>query len=51
MGVPKSLEFRTPMSPGRLWQQQGRRNDTYQSLGPIYGWFTEGFDMADLQEA
>jgi predicted ATPase len=51
MGVAKSLEFRAAMSLGRLWQQQGRRTDAYQSLTPLYGWFTEGFDTADLQEA
>jgi predicted ATPase len=32
-------------------QQQGRRTDAYQFLDPVYGWFTEGFDTADLQEA
>ena len=39
------------MSLSRLWQQQGRRTDAYQLLAPIYGWFTEGFDTADLQDA
>ena len=37
------------MSLSRLWRQQGRRTDAYQLLAPIYGWFTEGFDTADLQ--
>ena len=37
--------------PGRLWQQQGKRAEARQLLAPIYGWFTEGFDTADLQEA
>src|SRR5262249_47655702 len=46
----KSLELRPAMSLARLWQQ-GRRADGYQVLAPIYGWFTEGFDTADLQEA
>ena len=39
------------MSRGRLWQQQGKRNEARELLAPIYGWFTEGFDTADLQEA
>jgi predicted ATPase len=47
----KSLELRAARSLSRLWQQQGRRADAYQVLALIYGWFTEGFDTADLQEA
>jgi predicted ATPase len=47
----KSLELRAAMSLARLWQQQGRRQQAYDLLAPIYGWFTEGFDTADLQEA
>jgi predicted ATPase len=47
----KSYELRTAMSLGRLWQQQGERTEAYDLLAPIYGWFTEGFDTADLQEA
>ena len=39
------------MSLSRLWQQQGRSTEAYQLLAPIYGWFTEGFDTADLQDA
>jgi len=35
----------------RLWQQQGKRAEACELLAPIYGWFTEGFDTADLQEA
>jgi predicted ATPase len=35
----------------RLWQSQGKRQDAYDLLAPVYGWFTEGFDTADLQEA
>jgi predicted ATPase len=34
-----------------LWQQQGKPTEAYALLAPIYGWFTEGFDTADLQEA
>ena len=47
----KSLELRAAMSLSRLWQQQGKRQEAYGLLAPIYGWFTEGFDTADLQEA
>ncbi len=47
----KSLELRAGMSLSRLWQQQGKRAEAYEVLTPIYGWFTEGFDTADLQEA
>jgi predicted ATPase len=39
------------MSLARLWQQQGKRDAARQLLGAVYGWFTEGFDTADLQEA
>jgi predicted ATPase len=47
----KSLELRAAMSLSRLWQQQGKRAEAYTLLASIYGWFTEGFDTADLQEA
>jgi len=47
----KSLELRAAMSLTRLWQQQGQRAAARELLAPIYGWFTEGFDTADLQEA
>jgi predicted ATPase len=47
----KSWELRAAMSLARLWQQQGKRNAAHSLLAPIYGWFTEGFDTADLQEA
>jgi predicted ATPase len=47
----KSLELRAAMSLARLWQPQGKRAEAYELLAPIYGWFTEGFDSADLQEA
>ena len=39
------------MSLSRLWQQQGKRAEATALLAPVYGWFTEGFDTADLQEA
>jgi predicted ATPase len=47
----KSFELRAATSLARLWQRQGKRAATYELLAPIYGWFTEGFDTADLQEA
>ena len=47
----KSLELRAAMSLARLWQQQGKRAEAYALLAPVYDWFTEGFDTADLQEA
>lgn len=47
----KSLELRAVMSLARLWQQQGKRQQARQALAAVYGWFTEGFDTADLQEA
>ena len=47
----KSLELRAAMSLSRLWQQQGKRAEAHALLAPIYSWFTEGFDTADLQEA
>jgi tetratricopeptide (TPR) repeat protein len=47
----KSWELRTSMSLARLWQSQGKRQDAYELLAPVYDWFTEGFDTKDLQEA
>jgi class 3 adenylate cyclase/predicted ATPase len=47
----KSLELRAAMSLSHLWQQQGKRDEARELLAPVYGWFTEGFDTADLQEA
>jgi predicted ATPase len=47
----KSLELRAAMSLARLWQQQGKRQEASNLLAPVYEWFTEGFDTADLQEA
>jgi predicted ATPase len=47
----KSLELRAAMSLARLWQQQGKGDAARELLAPVYGWFTEGFDTADLQEA
>jgi len=47
----KSLELRATMSLARLWRDQGRKDDACRALVEIYGWFTEGFDTADLIEA
>jgi predicted ATPase len=47
----KSWELRAATSLARLWQQQGKRREAYDLLAPVYHWFTEGFDTADLQEA
>ena len=47
----KLWELRTSTSLARLWQSQGKRQDAYELLAPVYGWFTEGFDTRDLQEA
>jgi predicted ATPase len=47
----KSCELRAAMSLARLWQRQGKRTEAPELLAPVYGWFTEGFDTADLREA
>jgi len=47
----KSFELRTATSLARLWQQQGKRQEAQDLLAPVYGWFTEGFDTADLKDA
>jgi predicted ATPase len=47
----RSLELRTTVSLARLWQQQGKKNQARRILADIYGWFTEGFDTIDLQQA
>jgi predicted ATPase len=47
----KSLELRAAISLARLWQQQGKPHEARALLAPIYDWFTEGYDTADLQEA
>ena len=47
----KSLELRAATSLARLWQRQGKRAEARQVLGDVYGWFTEGFDTADLKDA
>ena len=47
----KSWELRAALSLSRLWQWQGKSGEARALLAPIYGWFTEGFDTADLREA
>jgi predicted ATPase len=47
----KSWELRAALGLGRLWQQQGKRVEARRLLTEVYGWFPEGFDTADLQEA
>jgi predicted ATPase len=47
----KSWELRAAASLARLWAEQGKRQQGYDLLAPVYGWFTEGFDTADLTEA
>jgi predicted ATPase len=47
----RSWALRAAVSLSRLWQQHGKRDEARELLVPIYGWFTEGFDTADLQEA
>jgi tetratricopeptide (TPR) repeat protein len=47
----KAWELRTTMSLARLLDEQGRRDEARAALAEIYGWFTEGFDTADLKDA
>jgi predicted ATPase len=47
----KSVELRAVMSLSRLWETQGKKDEARRVLAEIYGWFTEGFDTKDLQEA
>ncbi|MGB7180687.1 MAG: hypothetical protein WBD51_02050, partial [Burkholderiaceae bacterium] len=47
----KSWELRSTITLSRLWAEQDRRLEAIQLLSPLYGWFTEGFDSADLKEA
>jgi predicted ATPase len=47
----KSWELRAATSLARLWRDQGKRAEAHDLLAPVYGWFTEGFDTADLKEA
>jgi predicted ATPase len=47
----KALELRAALSLARLWQGQGQRAAARPLLAELYGWFTEGFDTVDLQDA
>jgi len=47
----KSLELRAAGSLARLWADQGKRSQARDLLAPVYGWFTEGFETADLKDA
>jgi predicted ATPase len=47
----KSWELRAATSLARLWRDQGKRQQARDLLAPVFGWFTEGFDTADLKEA
>ena len=47
----RSLELRATLSLGRLWHERGPEAEARQRLEEIYGWFTEGFETLDLQEA
>jgi predicted ATPase len=47
----KSLELRAATSLARLWRDQGRSAEAHDLLAPVYSWFTEGFDTADLKDA
>jgi predicted ATPase len=47
----KLLELRAAVSLARLWQSRGRSRDARELLAPLYDWFTEGFDTADLKDA
>jgi len=47
----RGYELRAATSLARLWGEQGRRDEARKLLAPVYGWFTEGFDTADLKDA
>jgi predicted ATPase len=47
----KSLELRAAVSLAGLWSAQNKRSEAFDLLSDVYGWFTEGFDTPDLQEA
>ncbi len=47
----KSWELRAATSLARLWQGQGKKEEAHDLLAPVYNWFTEGFDTADLKDA
>ena len=47
----KSMELRATLSLASLWLREGRKNEARDLLAPIYDWFTEGFETADLKDA
>ena len=47
----KNFELRAAMTLARLWRDQGKVQQARELLAPVCGWFTEGFDTRDLQEA
>jgi class 3 adenylate cyclase/predicted ATPase len=47
----RSLQLRAATSLARLWADQGKRTEAHDLLAPIYDWFTEGFETADLKDA
>ena len=47
----KLWELRTAMSLARLWMEHGERQKAIDLLAPVYVWFSEGFDTADLKDA
>jgi len=47
----RGYELRAATSLARLWSKQGRQGEARDLLAPLYGWFTEGFDTADLKDA
>ena len=54
--MPSCVVSREPQQRGardlaRLWHNQGKTAEARNLLAPVYGWFTEGFDTADLKEA
>jgi predicted ATPase len=44
-------ELRAATSLAQLWAEEGRRAEAYDLLAPVFGWFTEGFETADLTDA
>ena len=49
--VGRAAQLRTSIALAQLWQTQGKRQDAHDLLAPVYDWFTEGFDTADLKAA
>ena len=47
----RMLELRAAAPLARLWHNQGKRQEAHDLFAPIYDWFTEGFDTADLMDA